>query len=380
MAVTILYMLPQKLVDAESADGTGTYRPAWFRTLLRDNPALVADVLRRSAARKLETGVQPAMELRELAEAEDHREVAALASLPVLESFPKAETTAALMALCRSLSAALANCDWSEVGQVIEERLGSARLASEERSCWLTAGFLVDPERYRENFRALETDEHGVKWLSRLVAVRFRVDFTRRLAARDVASLVVAMGAAFRLHDLTQEAYWSTSDVIATLDRDPSAAATAALEALSRVPDAEPWLPVTRQIRESQARKRREHEYRHGEFGQVVKTLDNQSPANVGDLAALVFDQLRDLSLNIRDGSTSDWRQYWNVGSPQPPDGAETRERVPGCGAVRSEGKASTVRNRCAAGRRLRRRQEVGHPRQLRRIQCSGGDQAKLPP
>ena len=38
LAVTILYMLPQKLVDAESADGTGTYRPAWFRTLLRDNP------------------------------------------------------------------------------------------------------------------------------------------------------------------------------------------------------------------------------------------------------------------------------------------------------------------------------------------------------
>ena len=43
-------------------------------------------------------------------------------------------------------------------------------------------------------------------------------------------------------------------------------------------------------------------------------------------------------------------------GSPQPPDGSETRERVPGCCAVRSEGKAWTVRNRCAAGRRLRRR------------------------
>ena len=42
-------------------------------------------------------------------------------------------------------------------------------------------------------------------------------------------------------------------------------------------------------------------------------TLDNRSPANVGDLAALVFDELKDLSLGIRDGSTSPWRQYWNV-------------------------------------------------------------------
>ena len=297
LAVTILYMLPQKFLDPDSASTTDTYRPAWFRTLLRDNPALVADVLRRSTALKLETGLQPAIELRELAAAEDHREVAALASLPVLESFPKAETTGTLMALCRSLTAALTSCDWSEVGRVIEERLGSTRLAAEEHSCWLTAGFLVAPERYRENFQALAADEQGVKWLSRLVAVRFRVEeFTRRLAARDVEAFVVAMGAAFRLQYLTQETYWSTADVIATLHRDPSVAATAALEALSRVPDAEPWWPVIRQITESQARKRREHEYRHGEFGQVVKTLDNQSPANAGDLAALVFDELMDVS------------------------------------------------------------------------------------
>ena len=32
-----------------------------------------------------------------------------------------------------------------------------------------------------------------------------------------------------------------------------------------------------------------------------------------GDLAALVFDELSEISRKIRDGSTSDWRQYWNV-------------------------------------------------------------------
>ena len=313
LAVTILYMLPQKFVDADSADATGTYRPAWFRTLLRDNRALVADVLRRSAARKLETGVQPAIELRELAAAEDHREVAALASLPLLESFPKAETDAALMALCCSLNAALTSCDWSDVGRVIEERLGKTHLAPEEHSCWLTAGFLVAPERYREDFRTLTADDSCLKWLSRFVAVRFPMDFARRLAAREVASLVVAMGAALRLHGLPRRTYWSTADLIATLGDDPSGAATETLEALATMPDAEPWSPAITDVGERQARKRREHEYQHSEIGQVVKTLDNQSPANAGDLAALVFDELKDVSLRIRDGSTSDWRQYWNV-------------------------------------------------------------------
>ena len=100
LAVTILYMLPRRFVDAESADGTGTYRPQWFRNLLQDNPALVGDVLRRSAALKLETGVQPAVELRELAQAEDHREVAEIVALSVLEHFPRATKDVVLLALC----------------------------------------------------------------------------------------------------------------------------------------------------------------------------------------------------------------------------------------------------------------------------------------
>ncbi len=320
LAVTILYMLPQKLVDAESADGTDTYRPEWFRDLLRDNPALVADTLRRSAARKLETGVQPAMELRELAEAEDHREVAAMASLSVLENFPSAETETVLMALCWSLKAALGRCDCSAVSRLIEERLARGSHGPAERACWLAAGYLVEPERFREDLLGLAEDEDGLKWLPRFVAAgRFPKDFARRLTARDVASLVVAMGAALRLHGVPERAYWSITDLIATLADDPSRAATETLVALPRMADAEPWSPAITDTRERQARKRRECEYRHSDIGQVIETLDNRSPANVGDLAALVFDELRDVSLKIRDGSTSDWRQHWNVDSHNRP-------------------------------------------------------------
>ena len=87
LAVTILYTLPRQLVDPDSMDGTGTYRPEWFRAVLRDDPAVLAGVLCRTVARKLETGVQLATELHELWGAEDHREVAGLATLPVLKRF-----------------------------------------------------------------------------------------------------------------------------------------------------------------------------------------------------------------------------------------------------------------------------------------------------
>ena len=145
LAVTILYTLPQQLVDPEGMDGTGVYRPEWFRALLRADPALVADALCRTATQKLETGIQPAIELHELWRAEDHREVARLVALPVLKRFPPAETDEALLALCSSLHAALARCDWTDVDRVVEERLAQRGQPQVERSCWLMAGYLMDP-------------------------------------------------------------------------------------------------------------------------------------------------------------------------------------------------------------------------------------------
>lgn len=314
LAVTVLYLLARKFLDPGSADEIGTYRPGWFGVLLREDPALVANVIRRTAKRKLETGMQQAIELRELADAEDHRDVAALAALPILENFPKAETEAALMGLCWSLNAALTSCDWSDLGRVIEERLVHSHLAPEERICWLTAGLLVAPERYREDFRTLTSgDTSCLKWLPRFVAVRLPTTFGRRLASCDVASLVGAMGAASRLHGLPERAYWSTSDVIGTLGDDPSGAATETVEALATMPDAQPWSPAITDAAERQASKRREHEYRHSDIAQVVEALDNRTPANAGDLAALVLDHLEEISGRIRHGSTSDWRDYWNV-------------------------------------------------------------------
>ena len=363
LAATILYTLPRACVDPDHAGQSGTYRPEWFRALLRDDPALVADVLRATAPRKLETGVQPATELHELAQAEDHREVAALTSLPVLEHFPKAETDVTLLALCWSLKAALERCDWSLVGRVIEERLGKGGQGAAERGCWLAAGYLVAPERYREDLRGLAEDEDGLKWLAMFVAAgRFPKDFTRRFAASDFEPLVAALGAAYRRASLTESAYRSTTGLIATLGGDPSAAATEALEALSRVSDAKPWSPAIADAKERQARKRREHEYRHSDIGQVVRTLDNGNPANAGDLAALVFDELKVLSLKIRDGNTSDWRQHWNVDrynrptDPKPEDAcrdavlSDLQERLGRLGidgqpeGVYAEGKRSDIR------------------------------------
>lgn len=320
LAATILYVLPQEFVDPDSSSGTGVYRPEWLQTLLRDKPALVAEALHHSALRKLETGEQRAIELRELAEAEDHRHVARIVSLSVLESFPTAETDATLVALCWALRAALRWNDWSAVRRVIEKRLGKAGLAARERGCWLAAVYLVAPERFRKDLLGLEGDKDGLKGVATFVATgRFSTDLTRRLAPVDIEPLVASVGAAFKGGGLPDRALRSTTDLIGVLDDGRSAAATEALDALSKSPEAEPFLPAIAIVKERQVRIRRKYEYRHCDMGTVVATLDNGTPANAGDLAALLFNEIEDISLRIRGGSTSDWRQYWNVDSHNRP-------------------------------------------------------------
>ena len=73
---------------------------------------------------------------------------------------------------------------------------------------------------------------------------------------------------------------------------------------------------------------RREASFRHKDVDQVLQVLDNLKPANAADLAALTMDILSDMSKRIRDGNTSDWRQYWNVDSHNRPQNPKPE---PGC-------------------------------------------------
>ena len=63
----------------------------------------------------------------------------------------------------------------------------------------------------------------------------------------------------------------------------------------------------------------RDASYRHPTIEQVCQTLNGGTPANPGDLAALVMDRLLELADQIRRGNTDDWRQYWNEPHKKPP-------------------------------------------------------------
>ena len=322
LAVTMLYTLPRQCFDPNNGDRPGVPRPKWFQNLLQDDPALVADVLCQTAALKLETGLQPAIELQEMATSGDHGMIATLASLRVLQDFPKAETEAALILYvgrCTPPWPTPTGRKWSP--SLWNGSTNKVDCPGSERSCWVIAGFLTAPEVYRKDLQSLTEDEESLKWLVQFLSVkRFQPEFAQRLSVSDIELLVAVLAAANQNQYFTVDAYWWISSLIMTLVDDTSEGAVEALEVLSQVPNAELWSPDIAHAKETRTRKRREAEYRHCDLKGVIETLQNRSPANAGDLAALVFDKLTELSKKIRDSNTSDWRQHWNVDGHNRPE------------------------------------------------------------
>ena len=315
LAVTILYALPGGDIDPDSTSPTNVYRPKWFLTLLDRRPGLVASALCNVAVWKLETGVQTPVELHELRYADDHQQVAGMAALPLLQRFPSVQSDSALPPLCWTLHSALVNGDRAELSRLARDRLDQAGIDTKERICWTFAGFLADPQHWRDDFSSLPDDEACSTSVGMFLASARvpREDLARGLQPTDVEALVELAGALIARYGMPEQAYWAVSHIVSSLAADTSPRATRALQALADAPVAQPWLGPVADARLRQMQRRREQEFCYCSIQQAVDTLNNRRPANVGDLAALVLDELTALSQKIHQGSTSDWRQHWNV-------------------------------------------------------------------
>ena len=323
LAVTILYTLPTSYLYPDQTARTVLHRPKWFRAVLTHCPALVAEVLTQCARSKLRDGKRFVPELHELATSEDHKEIARLAALPLLEDFPVARTATRREALGWLLKAALLNGEWSQLIEIIERKLSDDEDAV-QKVYWLTAGFVVAPEKYREELKAhVSGDEPRQRALVEFVcAGRFPSVLMQKFNVSDRELLIGLMAFAGKDDNLMRDAWWIISDLIGGLSSVPSSDATESLEALSSNANLKPWLPTIAGALDHQIGKRREADFWHCDIQEVVGVLDNRSPANAADLAALVLSIIEELSRQIRDGNTSDWRQHWEVDSynrPQKP-------------------------------------------------------------
>ena len=302
--------------------------PRWFAWTLSNRPEVAADVLVRSVLSKLRKGAESPAGIHELAHSPDHAHVARLATMPLLRQFPVRCASGQLSSLNHLLLAARRHCDIDPLLELIDEKHADHRMSVAQRVHWLVAGLCIAPETYVGRLESYAAGkERRIRFLAEAVTRQFSIspDLKYRQSAPALRLLIQLIGASCRPYSLDADsdegvmvtpemnAADRVRDCIEQLASITTEDASHALEALSSDNDLRPWRSLLMDAAYRQEAARREAEFAYGDIALVLETLASGAPANVADLAALTLEHLNEIARTIRDGNTSDWRQYWNV-------------------------------------------------------------------
>ena len=305
--------------------------PVWYEPLLTSYPGIAADVLIELTRTEMRGGKQPFSGIYKLGDGET---VARLASLPLLDAFPVRCTAERLDDLSCLLRTALLRCDAADVLKSIDRKLARRSMGAAQRVCWLMAGLLASANSasasagsaasYRKRLEEyVGGNERRARHLADFLSRGGDAPVSTLSGRLDVSALQLLVRLIGSVHRPALGPLDSMSDLVRGLmDRIasvPTPEATGAFAALRDDDALRPWRPELVNAADRQGAVRRDAEFRHPGAARVLETLDNRGPANAADLAALTVDFLEEISRNIRDGNTNDWRQYWiQVGGDRP--------------------------------------------------------------
>ena len=299
-----------------SSEGTG-----WYRRLMEKSPQLVEDVLVRCATSAIRAGKEHVPGLFHLAKDMNGRgHMTREGSLKLLQIFPVRCKRSQLGVLDNLLWIAVLNADLIALNNLIERKVSLKSMTVSQRIRWLAAGTVISPDKYGN---CLEEYAEGrdvrIRELGAFFSPSFRVqDPIRKLRADNLRRFIQLMGSSFG--PMTPDG-WITLAIKASeivdrmircleaLDEESS---LQSLETLRSIPDLEPWHI---QLDGAIGRRRiadRDAAFRHPTVEQVCLTLAGGVPSNAGDLAALLVDNLEEISLRVRTGNANGWSRYWN--------------------------------------------------------------------
>ena len=309
----------------------GEFTPNWYGQLLASRPDIVADVQLQFSGMELKRGGDHVDGLFELAHDPSHAEVARRISPPLLRSFPTRCRTGQLGSLRYLLWAAIKYADRDSLSTLIADKIALKSMNVAQRAHWLGAGLVISSERFGELASDFASDSYN---RSRGIADFFgggRYLYTSELMnymdLRAVGLIISIVGRHFGpelLHVAgvvtpAMEASRLVNELVTHAGTSASTEAGQVLETLSSDTGLSNWRFHIDSARETQRVIQRDTLYEHTAPEGVVTTLSGETPANPGDLAALLEDLLEDLACEIRTCNTDDWRQYWNENPREDP-------------------------------------------------------------
>ena len=233
---------------------------------------------------------------------------------PLLRSFPAESGTEFLEAPGWLLVSAPKSCDGSQLEETIRHQLRNGEFPEVQRIYWGAAGLLLKPGRYSRELQAFKNDPDRLgALLDFQCRLGIRYEVVRRCESSELRLLINLTSVAMAGVELTALRRGVMSGLIRGLSLFGTQESAEILQELRDGPAVAPWaLDISVAIEDHSAR-RRMREFLLCGVDQVANMLRNDQPANAGDLATLIVDEVGSFSAQIRDGSASSWKHFWNV-------------------------------------------------------------------
>ncbi len=301
--------------------------PAWFLSLVRHRPQIVAEVLVAYGTAMFKARKEHVSGIYPLAHDDTYAEVARQAAIKLLSAYPLRGKKERLSDLGVLLAAAVQYADRQALLELIATKLSRPSLDGAQRSQWLAAGVLLDPAKYEApltrhigNNRSRATQVAGF-FESRPTRGRQLPELSEFAAALLIRLLAPHLSPErptdTGAHIVTAEmnAAELVSALISRLGANPGTEATSTLDTLLANDGLHAWHGLLRHYRESQRVASREAHFQRASAAEVVRTLANAEPSNAADLHALLVQHLRDMAHDDRDDNAMGYLRYWNVDS-----------------------------------------------------------------
>ena len=309
--------------------------PSWYDRWLRQDSALVLDVLGRCAIAGIRAGQDFAPGLSDLASISGRDNLVHEVRLRLLQAFPLRGPNERLSLLEGLLTEALDYEDTASPNalvDLVEQKLSRKSMSAAQRVRWLAVDAALSYVPGLPKLNSFIGDNevrarHLATFLGDLAEFeRRRPDQTRSVwsilsKSREPANLRVLIEILGPLFVPTEwRGYISTEQamsefITSLIGQLGSISDNSAGRALTELIDDARLAAWHDHLNWSRGRHRvanRDASYRHATIDQVQRTLDNRAPANAADLAALLFVHLADIAADIRGGSSDGWRQFWS--------------------------------------------------------------------
>lgn len=306
--------------------------PSWYKQALTLYPEAVADSLVSVHNACVRAKYPPEQHLFKMAFDETYAQIAPLAVSRMFSVFPTRCNERQLESLRVVLwSAILAHgMSAEELQKIALKRLHRKNMDIAQRAQWLCAGVHVARDRCLPLLVEFLSEGHESR-IRRVLG--FLVPDGRSFILQDIddwsseemSQLIRALGKRVQRpgfqdgphfvskEEINRDKFQSLlTPWIQKLAERSDDDAVNTLASLVTDPNLTAWKPEIARAQEEQGRRLRAAKRPDLNLEKIQKALQGGPPANAADLVALTTDILEDLADRIRNGPTSDWRQYWH--------------------------------------------------------------------